>query len=218
MIFWIYFQQIKKIDWKGNRMIRREYSAGAVKFSFWFMEFKTVIKLLSEGMTFDEIKQKNKNENIFGAPTTLRAGQIFNTVSARIKSLDESFYQIFVNSDLATQKLFALAGAMAHDTLFFDFVYEVVREKMIIGSNEFSDRDINIFFKNKQLQDEKVAKWTDATLNRLGRAYKTMLFEAGLTDKGTPRTIFKPILDPVMEHWLFDNEMEPIAKAFTGVR
>ena len=103
MIFWIYFQQIKKIDWKGNRMIRREYSAGAVKFSFWFMEFKTVIKLLSEGMTFDEIKQKNKNENIFGAPTTLRAGQIFNTVSARIKSLDESFYQIFVNSDLATQ-------------------------------------------------------------------------------------------------------------------
>lgn len=218
MIFWIYFQQIKKIDWKGNRMIRREYSAGAVKFSFWFMEFKTVIKLLSEGMTFDEIKQKNKNENIFGAPTTLRAGQIFNTVSARIKSLDESFYQIFVNSDLATQKLFALAGAMAHDTLFFDFVYEVVREKMIIGSNEFSDSDINIFFKNKQLQDEKVAKWTDATLNRLGRAYKTMLFEAGLTDKGTPRTIFKPILDPVMEQWLFDNEMEPIAKAFTGVR
>lgn len=49
MIFWIYFQQIKKIEWKGNRMIRREYSAGAVKFSFWFMEFKTVINLLSEG-------------------------------------------------------------------------------------------------------------------------------------------------------------------------
>lgn len=73
-------------------MIRREYSAGAVKFSFWFMEFKTMINLLSEGMTFDEIKQKNKNENIFGAPTPLRAGQIFNTVSARIKSLDESFY------------------------------------------------------------------------------------------------------------------------------
>lgn len=218
MIFWIYFQQIKKIDWKGNRMIRREYSAGAVKFSFWFMEFKTVINLLSVGMTFDEIKQKNKNENIFGAPTPLRAGQIFNTVSARIKSLDESFYQIFVNSDLATQKLFALAGAMAHDTLFFDFAYEVVREKMIIGSNEFSDSDINIFFKNKQLQDEKVAKWTDATLNRLGRAYKTMLFEAGLTDKGTPRTIFKPILDPVMEHWFFDHDMEPIAKALTGVR
>lgn len=199
-------------------MTRREYSAGAVKFSFWFMEFKVVVKLLAEGMTFDEIKEKNQKENIFGAPTTIRAGQIFSTVSARIKTLDVSFYSIFMESDLATQKLFALAGAMAHDTLFFDFVYEVVREKLIIGSNEFSDSDINIFFKNKQLQDEKVAKWTDATLNRLGKTYKTLLFEAGLTDKGIPRIILKPILDPVMEHWLFDNDMEPIAKALTGVR
>ena len=199
-------------------MNRREYSAGAVKFSFWFMEFKAVVKLLSEGMTLDEIKGKNQKENIFGAPTMLRADQIFSTISARIKALDASFYSIFMDSDLATQKLFALAGAMAHDTLFFDFVYEVVREKLIIGSNEFSDSDINIFFKNKQLQDEKVAKWTDATLNRLGRTYKTMLFEAGMTDKGTPRTILKPILDPVMEHWLLDNGMEPIAKALTGVR
>lgn len=199
-------------------MTRREYSAGAVKFSFWFMEFKVVVKLLAEGMTLDEIKEKNQKENIFGAPTTIRAGQIFSTVSARIKTLDASFYSIFIESDLATQKLFALAGAMAHDTLFFDFVYEVVREKLIIGSNEFSDSDINIFFKNKQLQDEKVAKWTDATLNRLGKTYKTLLFEAGMTDKGTPRIILKPILDPVMEHWLLNNDMEPIAKALTGVR
>ena len=39
-----------------------------------------------------------------------------------------------------------------------------------------------------------------------------------MTDKGTPRIILKPILDPVMEHWLFDHDMEPIAKALTGVR
>lgn len=143
-------------------MYRREYSAGAVKFSFWLMKFKTVVKLLSEGMTVDEIREKNQTENIFGVPTTLRAGQIFSIVSARVKALDTSFYPIFIGSDLTTQKLFALAEAMAHDTLFFDFVYEVVREKLITGSNEFSDSDINIFFKNKQLQDEKVAKWTGA--------------------------------------------------------
>lgn len=142
-------------------MNRRQYSAGAVKFSFWFMEFKTVVKLLSEGMTFDEIKEKNKKENLFGAPTMLRAGQIFSTVSARIKALNESFYPVFMDGGLSTQKLFALTGAMAHDTLFFDFVYEVIREKMIIGSNEFSDSDINIFFNNKQLQDEKVDTLVD---------------------------------------------------------
>ena len=46
-----------------------------------------------------------------------------------------------------------------------------------------------------------------------------MLFEAGLTDKGKDvRKILKPILDPVMERWLLDHDMEYYVKALTGVR
>ena len=200
-------------------MERREYSAGAVKHSFWFMEFRKVVQRLSEGKTLDEIKKLNQEENIFGAPTVMRATQIFNTVSARIKMLDESFYPVFVTSEVSTQKLFNLVATMAYDTLFGEFVYEVIREKMIIGNDEFADSDIRVFFKNKQLQDEKVAEWTDATLKRLGACYKTLLYEAGMTDKGKEcRKILKPILDPVMANWLKDHDMEIMVKALTGVR
>ena len=121
-------------------MERREYSAGAVKHSFWFMEFRKVVQLLSEGKTLDEIKKLNQEENIFGAPTVMRATQIFNTVSARIKMLDDSFYPVFVTSEVSTQKLFNLVATMTYDTLFGEFVYEVIREKMIIGNDEFADR------------------------------------------------------------------------------
>lgn len=110
-------------------MERKPYSAGAVKFSFWFMEFRKTVQLLSEGKSFADIKKLNEETNIYGAPTKLRAQQIYSTVTARIKTLDESFYPIFLSSDLATQKLFVLTAALLHDTLFFDFVYEVVREK-----------------------------------------------------------------------------------------
>jgi hypothetical protein len=200
-------------------MKRKEYSAGAVKLSFWFMEFRKVVRLLSDGQSIDEIKVLNQNENIFAAPTALRSNQIFNTVSARVKSLDESFYPVFLESDLATQKLFALIAVMACDTLFFDFAYEVIREKMIIGSFELSDKDIRIFFNNKQQQNEKVAGWTDATLVRLGRCYKTMLYEAGVIDKAkNERRILKPILDPIMQHWLEAHDMEIFVKILTGVR
>ena len=103
--------------------------------------------------------------------------------------------------------------------MFFDFVYEVIREKMILGSNEFSDSDVRIFFRNKQVQDEKVASWTDATIARLGTSYKTMLFEAGMTDRGkTIRKVNKPILDPVFAHWLDDNGLGQIEKTLAGVR
>ena len=200
-------------------MNKKPYSAGAVKHSFWFMEFRKVVSLRAEGKTWDEIKQLNEDENIFGAPTPLRANQIWSTVSGRIKCLDDSFYPVFQSCDVSAQKLFALVSAMAYDTLFAEFVYEVIREKLIIGSNEYADSDIRIFFKNKQEQDEKVAKWTDVTTKRLGACYKTLLFEAGLTDKGKDlRKIFKPILDPAMERWLLDQNMEYYVKALTGVR
>ena len=213
-------------------MSRKEYSAGAVKHSFWFMEFRKVVALRNDGMSWDEIKERNEKENIFGAPTPMRQNQIWNTVSGRIKCLDDgpgrplaqegspcSFYPVFQLCDVSAQKLFALVAAMAYDTLFAEFVYEVLREKMIIGSNEFADSDVRIFFKNKQEQDDKVAKWTEATTKRLGACYKTMLYEAGLTDKGKDvRMILKPILDPVMERWLMDHDMEYYIKALTGVR
>ena len=200
-------------------MKRKEYSAGAVKHSFWFMEFRKEVKLLDEGKSFEDIRELCKTENIFASATPERAAQTYNTVTARIKALGDSFYQIFLDGDIATQKLFALSAMMAYDTLFFDFVYEVIREKMIIGSNEYTQGDLNIFFKDKQLQSEKMAGWTEATLRRLSRNYKTYLFEAGLTDKGKDiRKIYKPLLEPDMERWLINHDMEQIVKALSGVR
>ena len=198
-------------------MKRKEYSAGAVKMSFWFIEFRKVVQLLHDGKTIEEIKTLAQNENIFAAPTALRSNQIYSTVAGRIRSLDQSFIPFFLSGDLATQKLYALIAAMAYDTLFFDFVYEVIREKMIVGSNELTDSDVRVFFKDKQQQNEKVAGWTVATLVRLGRCYKTMLYEAVVIDKSkTARTILKPIFDPELSRWLEQNDMAIYEKALTG--
>ncbi|MUG86885.1 DUF1819 family protein [Paenibacillus timonensis] len=196
-----------------------EYSAGTVKQSFWFSEFRKVVHLLDQGMTLTDIKALNKEQNIFAAPTQERATQIMNTIATRVASLDASIYPLFEQSDVSTQKLIALVAIMQTDRLFFEFVYEVVREKMIVGSHELADSDIRIFFKEKQLQSDKVATWTEYTLKRLGRCYKTMLMEAGLTDR-TPgsREILKPILDPELEAWLRKHGMDLMIHALTGVR
>ncbi len=46
----------------------------------------------------------DKSQKDASAPTTLRANQIYHTVTGRIRALDESFIQLFTRSDLATQK------------------------------------------------------------------------------------------------------------------
>ena len=200
-------------------MKRKEYSAGTVKLSFWFSEFRKVIELLNSGKTLLEIKKMSVEENIFSAPTQVRAIQMFNTVSTRASSLDQSFYTLFAQSDISNQKVIALIAVMQTDSLFFDFVYEVYREKLIIGTNELADSDFGIFFKDKQIQSQKVAKWKDYTLKRLGNCYKTMLMEAGLIDRTIgKRRILKPIIDQSLENCLKINGMEVILHALTGVR
>lgn len=200
-------------------MERKEYSAGMVMLLFWFSEFRKVIQLLNSGKTMPEIKKMNLEENIFAAPTQARAIRILNTVSARVKSLDQSFYALFEQSDISNQKIIALIAVMQSDSLFFDFVYEVYREKLIIGADELADSDYRVFFKDKQLQSEKVAGWTDATLNNLRKAYKIILMEAGVTDRAKGnRKILKPILDKSLEDCLLANGMETTLHALTGVR
>jgi hypothetical protein len=203
----------------GAGLKSREYSAGMVKLSFWFSEFRQVVQLINQGTTLHEIKALNAAGNIFAAPTQDRAIQICNTVTRRVNSLNPSLYPLFEQSDVSTQKIIAVLAIMKTDSLFFDFIYEVYREKLIMGSHELADSDIRIFFKDKQLQSEKVAKWTDYTLKRLGICYKTMLMEAGLTDRapGT-RKILKPILDRSLEDCLRNNGMELMVHALTGVR
>lgn len=200
-------------------MKKKEYSASAVKFSFWFPEFRKEISMLMEGKTQDEIKALCLNENAFSASTVARAKCIYLAVTARIQELDESIWSLFQSSDLATQKLINLAAIMASDSLFFAFMYEVFREKILIGAEDISDIDYRIFFRNKQLQDEKVATWKDQTVHRLAGTYKSYLFEAGMTSDGKmTRKLLKPLLDPLFENWLNQYDMGVVVSALTGKR
>lgn len=200
-------------------MEKKEYSAGMVKLSFWFMEIRKVISLLNSGKTIQEIKKLNEEENIFGAPTIVRAKQMMATVGSRATSLDENLLQIFEYSDVSTQKIINLIAIMNVDQLFFEFIYEVYREKIIIGEYTITDMDLSVFFKNKQLQSERAAKWKDYTLKRLGACYKTMLMEAGLIgNEGKDRKILVPILDIRLENYLKDTGQNIYIKALTGVR
>lgn len=200
-------------------MKRNEYSASAVKHQFWFNEFRQTVKLLNDGRSLEQIKSLVLEDNLYSASSTARAKQIFSTVTARISELDSSFYRVFSYADLQTQKMFALIAAMAYDTLLFDLVYELIRDKIILGTYEISEKEFVRFIENKQQQDDRAASWTEETCKRLAGTYKSILFEAGVLDSNNgDRKIIKPIIDIDLSDWLNDHGMEIYYKALTGVR
>lgn len=198
-------------------MKRRLYSAGAVKVAFWFQEFRILVEYLAEGKSYTDIKELNEQDNIFGASTTTRKRQIFSTVSARAKCLDESFVELFMKSNAVAQKQIALAAVMAQDTLFFEFIYEVIHEKLVLCDFELMDADMEKFFRRKQVQDERVAVWTEATIKRLGCTYRELLTGAGVLEKKNkePRHIYAPLFDLSVEKWLQEHDMAEVVYALS---
>ena len=194
-----------------------KYSSGLVSESFWFVEFKKIIKLKHEGISWDEIKDLCLKENLLGVSKEYRAKRIYGYLKNRISLLDEDIFDIFIMSDLSTQKIIDLMSIAKQNRLFFEFLYEVYREKVLLGETELTDSDINIFFNNKQQQSEDIGLWTDVTLRRLRSSYMNFMVDAGLlTVVNKQKQITPPILDVALERYLVEKNEVQLFKAITG--
>lgn len=199
-------------------MINSLYSAGLISQSFWFIEMKKMIKLIDEGKSEKEIKRLCVEGNLFGAAKEYRAKRIYGYIRNRVKILDKTLIELFCASDLTTQKIINLVAVLRLDRLFFEFMYEVYREKNILGIPIIEDADVNIFFKNKEAQNDDVAKWTDGTKRRLGSVYFNYLTDANLlTVANKQKMITTPILDIALERYLEACGDGAIVKAIKGV-
>ena len=199
-------------------MVEEKYSAGLISQSFWFIEIKKILKLIREGKREDEIKKLCIEENLFGTTNEYRAKRIYGYIWNRVKHLDGKIIELFNESDLSTQKIINLIAIMRCDRLFFEFIYEVYREKNILGTLTIEDRDANIFFRNKEVQNENIAKWTDRTKKRLKSCYFNYLIDANLiTIKDKKKYITPPIFDIAVERYLELVGDFAIVKAIPGV-
>ena len=77
-------------------MVRKEYSAGGVKHPFWFLEFKKAAILRDQGVTWEGLRTRSREENLFSAASPARAEMTCNTVEARMQTLPDSFLPMFV--------------------------------------------------------------------------------------------------------------------------
>jgi hypothetical protein len=188
------------------------------KHLFWFSEFKTAVRLLNEDKNMEEIKTLSKTENLFNTKTAYRGKTGFNAIAARIDAVPNEFIILFANIDMESQKLIAVISVMAAESLFFDFMYEVYREKLIVGDRIMIMGDFAQFFRNKQVQSEKVAVWTDMTISRLGSAYRNVLLNSGLLKnlKRNEWAVEKPIINRHLTDVIKETKMDVFYSALTG--
>ncbi len=199
--------------------MKEKYNAGLMAQSFWFIEFKKIVQLYHEGNNFEEIKRQCVEENLLGAVNPSRELRMCGYLLTRLKSMEERLVEIFVNADIATQKLINLVTIMNTNRLFFEFVYEVYRNKLLIGESSIDLKDGNIFFSQKESQNEDLASWSESTKKKLRSLFLNLLIEADLVkwddDKKKNRSINRVFVSMPLENYLKSTNVS-MYKAIAG--
>lgn len=194
-----------------------KYNASIISTSFWFLESKKVAELILEGYSKEEILNIALEDNIFQVETERRVRDITNTTYRRLKSFPEEVLEYFVRVDVNSAKIFVLISVLKRDKLFFEFMYEVFREHIVLGDLTLKNKDFEMFFDNKSYQSDIISEWVDETLGRLKRAYNTMLSEAGVLDTSSnERVILLPFIDLKFKDILIKNDLGTYLYAITG--
>lgn len=146
---------------------------------YFYLELKKAAQLKIQGLQDEDIIKNAVEKNLFTVNTDARKREIAFTVINRINELDDYILDKIVNGSLQTSKQLAIYTILKTDRLFFEFMKEVYKEKVLLKDFIITDKDFNIFFKRKAEQSEQIDKWQDYTFFKLKQVYKRILSEAG---------------------------------------
>lgn len=184
---------------------------------YLYLELKKASELKLQGMGEEIIRSKAIEENIFAVNTEARKKEIASTVINRIEILDNYILGKIVNGSLQTSKQLAIYSILKTDCLFFEFMKEVYREKLILNDLIITDKDFNVFFRRKAEQSEQIAGWKDYTFYKLMQVYKRVLSEAGFIKNSKKEVeIIPQIIDQEVVNHLKDIGDGPYLEAMLG--
>lgn len=162
------------------------YSAGMMSVPYLLMETKNTARLLMKGLSVQEAKKKVLSDNLYQMNSAYRAERYFNAIIRRLKALPDKLLPIIAQGDPAQAKVLLVAAIARTDLLFFEFLHQVFRPALNIGSKTLDNTDINLFFDQKARESALVAGWAQSTVQHLKSSFIRVLREAGLLDNTHP--------------------------------
>src|SRR5690625_4374860 len=143
------------------------YSSSLNGASFLLFELKQVIKLKQMGLSSQDIRKKVINENIFQFENKGRINRALPSVMRRAETIDATLATLMLDGSVEMGKAINLYAIMKTDILFFEFMDEVIREKLQNNECFIEKKDINLFFMTKSEQSDKVASWSEINVEKL---------------------------------------------------
>ncbi len=180
-----------------------EYSSSLNGASTLLFELKQVVKLQQLGLSTKEIRSKVVDENIFQFENKGRITRTLPSVMRRAQAIDPTLAALMTEGSVEMSKVINLYAIMKTDLLFYEFMDEVISDKLHNNDYMIEKKDINIFFTAKAEQSNKVASWSEINTEKLKRAFMQVLFESGMLKNRQSKELNRLIIDEQIKNHLY---------------
>ena len=191
------------------------YNAAITREQFLFYEVRTTAKLISEGLSNDEVADRIVKENLFQYPTEKSVRKMALACIRRLECMeDQSLVQALATQPSDVSKQICLYSMMRQYRLVWDFMLTVVGNKYRLLDTSFGKIDLNTFFMRLQEHDDWVATWSDSTITKLKQVLQKLLVENEYLDSTDADHINPVLISPLLENAIREAGQEIVLPAF----
>ena len=177
------------------------YIASLTRESFLFYEMRTTAKLLTSGLSNEDVVAQIAAENLFQYPTEKSITRMAKACVKRLQAMEDAdLIHAIATQPTEIAKQICLYAMMKQSRLVWEFMLTVIGEKYRSKDSSFGRIDLNTYFIRLQEQDDTVASWSEGTITKLKQVLAKILVETEYLDD-----IRADHLNPVYLHPILEN-------------
>lgn len=191
------------------------YNGALTREQFLFYEMRTTAKLLGAGLTDEEATEAIMKDNLFQYPTEKSIKNLAGVCLKRLHSMnDDCLMEAIAKLPADAAKQVCLYAMMKQNRLVWDFMITVIGEKYRILDTSFGKVDLNTFFMRLTEQDDNVASWSDATVQKIKQVLVRILVENEYLDSTRADHLNPVLIGSLLEERIRSNDDNAALIAF----
>ena len=177
------------------------YIASLTREPFLFYEMRTTAKLLTSGLSNEDVVAQIAAENLFQYPTEESITRMAKACVKRLQAMEDAdLIHAIATQPTEIAKQICLYAMMKQSRLVWEFMLTVIGEKYRSKDSSFGRIDLNTYFIRLQEQDDTVASWSEGTITKLKQVLAKILVETEYLDDVRADHLNPVYLHPILEN------------------
>ena len=176
-------------------------------------EFEILVELYLRYKDWEKVNQEVVTKNLFQLTSQSSTTRQCREVRQRIQSLSLETLETFPNFNSDERKFIAFLAICKTYPLVFDFVVQVLAEKLVIYDYQLKEVDFTAFWNEKIMDYPELDNIAESTQKKIKQVLIRILNEVGLLDSTTSQRI-TPLFPMTGLDEIFNREGKKFRKVY----